>query len=380
MHPTHMPSLQSIDFNLTPFVAIWETTRSCDLACRHCRAEAISERLPGELDTSEGKALLDTLAEMGTPICVLSGGDPAKREDLFELVAHGAKLGMRMATIPAATQRLTLDLVRELKKAGLAQMAISLDGPTAELHDNFRGVKGSFDKTMEGAGYCQEVGLPFQVNTTLSRYNYAHLDAMTRLVSRIKAVFWEVFFLVPMGRGKDLNQLDADEFEDCFKKLAAFSKTVDFIIKVTEAPHYRRYLVQEFERAQARHATEAKIRNALSGNIPDHMRRDFGPEGSIGLAHKGVNAGNGHLFVSYCGDIYPSGFLPQLCGNIRRDSLAEVYRKHPTFRDLRNPDLLKGKCGVCGYRDICGGSRARAYALTQDILAEEPFCAHTPEE
>lgn len=376
-----MPSLSAVDFDKTPFVAIWETTRCCDLACRHCRAEAISEPLPGELSTAEGCGVLDQLAGMGTPICILSGGDPAKRKDLCTLVAHGAKAGMRMATIPAATRLLTLKLVADLKDAGLAQMALSLDGPTAEVHDTFRGVPGAFETTLRGAGFAREVGLPLQINSTFSSYNMKHFEAMATLVGELGAVFWEVFFLVPMGRGRDLGQMNAEEFEVLFAKLAAYSREVGFIVKITEAPHYRRFLMQEHARRTGMSGLAAGPDgqdDGMDGVLPWHMRRDFGPGGSIGLAPKGVNAGNGHVFVSYCGDIYPSGFLPLRCGNVRESSVREVYQTHPVFRQLRNSDLLKGKCGVCGFRPFCGGSRARAYAMTGDYLAEEPFCVIEP--
>ncbi len=376
-----MPSLSAVDFNRTPFVAIWETTRACDLACRHCRAEAISEPLPGELSTEEGRELLQELADMGTPITILSGGDPAKRSDLCELVSFGASLGMRMATIPAATPLLTRQLVARLKEAGLAQMALSLDGPSAEIHDAFRGVPGAFARTLEGARFAREVGLPLQINTVFSSFNLQHFGAMARLVGELGAVFWEVFFLVPTGRGRDLGQMDAAQFEALFEQLAAYSHQVDFIVKITEAPHYRRYLIQEHSRRGTtgqHHGARPGPGNGEKGGLPWHMRRDFGPGGSIGLAPKGVNAGNGHVFVSYCGDIYPSGFLPLPCGNIRRASLAETYRTHPVFLELRDLDRLKGKCGVCEFRHICAGSRARAYAMTGDYLAEEPFCAYEP--
>ena len=362
---------EAVDFDKTPFVAIWETTRACDLACKHCRAEAESEPLPGELSTEEGKALLTALAGMGTPLCVLSGGDPAKRNDLNELVAHGASLGMRMATIPAATELLTRDLVIGLKDAGLSQMALSLDGPNAGVHDSFRGVEGSFDKTIKGASFARDAGLPLQINTTFSEHNYDYFEAIGKLVEELGAVFWEVFFLVPTGRGKELGELSADLFEELFGRLAEFSRRVDFIVKITEAPHYRRFLMQEAERISGKNSPSNS-----EGLLPSHMRRDFGPGGSIGLAPKGVNAGRGHLFVSCTGDIFPSGFLPLPCGNIREASVSEVYRTHPVFRELRDTSLLKGKCGICEYRDICGGSRARAFAVTGDYLAVDPGCAY----
>ncbi len=374
LHPSN------VDFDQTPFVAIWETTRACDLACRHCRAEAISEPLPGELSPQEGKDLLRQMAEMGTPICVLSGGDPAKRRDLLELVRYGKQLGMRMATIPAATPLLNRELVRGLKDAGLDQMAMSLDGPNAEIHDTFRGVPGAFDITLQGARLAAEEGLPLQINTVFSAFNWSHFDSMAELVRSLGVVFWEVFFLVPMGRGREMSQMTGQQYEDLFAKLAAFARTVDFIVKITEAPHYRRYLIQDRTRLRQTEDSPSHHgpRAAGKGALPAHMTRDFGPGGSIGVAPKGVNSGNGHLFVSYCGDIYPSGFLPLKCGNIREETLAEVYRNNLAFRELRDPDLLKGKCGYCEFRLICAGSRARAYAMTGDYLAEEPFCAYEP--
>ncbi|MBI4455305.1 MAG: TIGR04053 family radical SAM/SPASM domain-containing protein [Acidobacteria bacterium] len=381
---TPLPQPSAIDFALTPFVAIWEITRACDLACRHCRAEAIRDALPGELTTREGLAVLEELAAMGTPICVLSGGDPAKRADLCDLVRQGQELGMRMATIPAATHRLTRELVQDLKDAGLSQMALSLDGPTAEIHDTFRGTPGAFELTLGGAAYANQVGLPFQINTTFSAYNWQHFDAMADLVRRLGVVFWEVFFLVPMGRGREVGQMNSEQFERLFERLAHFARSVNFIVKITEAPHYRRYLMQQRKSANGGNHQDNKPaghpRTSLrdKGQLPAHMTRDFGPGGSIGLAPKGVNSGNGHLFISYCGDICPSGFLPLACGNVRRQSIADVYRSHPVFRELRTPELFKGKCGVCEFRNVCGGSRARAYAMTGDYLAEEPFCAYEP--
>jgi len=361
-----------VDFDQSPFVAIWEVTRACDLACRHCRAEAISVPLPGELNTQEGLGVLDQLAEMGTPICVLSGGDPAKRPDLCELISHGSRLGMRMATIPAATPLLTRSLVEGFKEAGLDQMALSLDGPTADIHDTFRGIGGAFDLTLQGARYAREAGLPLQINTTFSSYNYQSAEALSELVRTLGVVFWEVFFLVPMGRGDLLGQMGADQFEQLFSNLSELADRVDYIVKITEAPHYRRYLMQR----EGKVPVSAKD----TDSIPAHMRRDFGPGGSIGLAPKGVNSGKGHLFVSCQGDIQPSGFMPIRCGNIRENSIAEIYRTHQVFRDLRDAEGLKGKCGLCEYRDICGGSRARAYAMTGDYMEEEPFCAYVPTE
>jgi radical SAM protein with 4Fe4S-binding SPASM domain len=284
---------------------------------------------------------------------------------------------MRMATIPAATPLLTRGLVRQLKDAGLDQMALSLDGPNSDVHDRFRGSPGAFDLTMRGAQYAKDADLPLQINTTFSAYNQEHFEVMADLVRQLGVVFWEVFCLVPMGRGSKVNQMNGPQFESLFVKAADFADSVDFIVKITEAPHYRRYLMQRHSRT-AGMPPESPMEMPSSSQLPAHMTRDFGPGKSIGLAPKGVNSGKGHLFVNYRGDICPSGFLPISCGNIRKESLPEVYRSHQVFRELRTTSLLKGKCGKCEYQEICGGSRARAYAMTGDYLAEEPFCAYHP--
>jgi len=367
-----MKKLQDIDFSVSPFIVIWEITQACDLACRHCRAEAIDWRDPRELTTEEGLDLIDQVHSMGAQVMVLTGGDPVKREDIFDLIRHGSELGLRMATIPAATQKLTPELIRKLKSAGLSQIALSLDGPSPEVHDTFRGVQGAFELTMKGAKYIHDEGIPLQINTTFSEYNLDYFDEIAELVKSLNVVFWEVFFLVPMGRGKLLKQMSARQFEKLFEKLYNLSKEVDYIVKITEAQHYRRYVI---ERERKNKSSE---RNSWDVKLPDRMTRDFGPGGSIGHAPKGVNAGNGYVFISHIGNIYPSGFLPLTTGDVRHDSLADIYRDHPAFRLLRDPDRLLGKCGLCEYRTVCGGSRSRAYAMTGNIMAPEPFCVYNP--
>ena len=367
-----MKKLRDIDFSLTPFIVIWEITRACDLACRHCRAEAIDWHDPRELSTEEGLDLIDQVHSMGSQVMVLTGGDPAKRDDIFDLIRHGADLGLRMATIPAATQKLTPLLIRKLKSAGLAQIALSLDGPSAEIHDTFRGVQGAFDLTMKGAEYIRDAGIPLQINTTFSDYNLEYFDEIAELVKSLGVVFWEVFFLVPMGRGKLLKQMSARQFEKLFEKLYNLSREVDYIVKITEAQHYRRYVIEQERK------NKSLEKNSWDVKLPDRMTRDFGPGGSIGHAPKGVNAGNGYVFISHTGDIYPSGFLPLTTGDVRNDSLADIYKNHEIFKLLRDPDRLLGKCGLCEYRTVCGGSRSRAYAMTGNIMSPEPFCVYNP--
>lgn len=338
-----------VDYDKAPLLVIWETTRSCALACRHCRAEAMLGRDPGELSTKEGKDLIDQTAEMGTPIFILSGGDPLNRPDLEELIRHGKKRGLRMGTIPAATEKLTRERIMSLKKAGLDQIAFSLDAPRAALHDGFRRVEGCFYRTMCGTGYAREARIPLQINSCFGAWNIEYLEEMIGLVRRLGIVFWEVFFLIPTGRGSSMKGLTANQFEKAFERLDSLRRERLFHVKLTEAQHYRRFTMQA---------------GSKSGGAPP------GPA---------VNAGKGFLFVDHVGNVCPSGFLPITAGNVRQVGLADIYREAPIFQELRDPSLLKGKCGYCEFDAVCSGSRARAYAVTGDYLESDPFCAYVPE-
>ncbi len=363
-----------LDFNQQPLLLIWETTRSCALACRHCRAEAIDQRDPGELTTDEGKRLLDDTREMGTPLVIFTGGDPLQRDDLEELIRYGKSIGLRCGTIPATTDRLTQERVESLKAAGLDQMAISIDGSTPEKHDGFRGVPGSFEKAMQAAEWAHACELPLQVNTVFAGWNENDFDAMAKLVTDLKIVFWEVFFLVPTGRGKVMGNCMTEQYEALFAKLYDLSKRADFIIKVTEAPHYRVYVARQ-ERAAARTAEETDALHHHHG----HKAIGSAHHGQAGRAKRalmGVNAGKGFCFVDHTGNVCPSGFLDEKCGNVRETSVIDIYRNHPVFCQLRDVSLLKGVCGRCRHAELCGGSRARAWAMTGDMLAEEPFCSY----
>jgi radical SAM protein len=367
MHPS------SVDFSQAPFLVIWETTQSCALACRHCRASARPGRDPLELTTAEGERVIAETAAMGTPLIVLSGGDPVNRPDLPDLVRAAKRHGLRVATIPAATDALTRETVHGLQAAGLDQMALSLDFPRAGLHDGFRGVPGAFEKTMEAVGWAHEVGLPLQINTTVCGDTAPYLEEMAAFVATLDIVFWEVFFLVPVGRGEVLGGLDASSCERIFDLLYRTQKTAPFIVKVTEAPHYRRHVAQRERRARG-----AAGRPAHGVAMPAILTTSEGPGHTVGLAPRGVNSGNGFLFVSHRGDIYPSGFLPLPAGNVRRDDLAETYRTSPIFRGLRDASLLEGNCGRCEYARICGGSRSRAFALSGRPYASDPWCVYEP--
>ncbi len=375
-HPVNSPDLSftKIDFSTTPFLVIWELTQACDLVCRHCRASAVPERCPEEVDTTEGFRLLESIRAMGTPVVVLSGGDPLMRPDLVKLVRHGADLGLRMATIPAATARITPKVLAELKAAGLAQIAFSLDASTEELHDGFRQVPGTYRITMQAIEWAHQAGLPVQINTTYSRYNLSDVDAMIDLVSRLGIVFWEVFILVPIGRGKELEGLSAEECEELLLKLYECSTRAKFLLKVTEGLHYRRIILQH-----GAPSTHPVTGGDGGSAIPAQLAGNMGAKESFGRKAKGINAGKGFCFVSHTGEVYPSGFLPMSAGNVRTSPLASLYKDSELFQKLRDPNQLKGRCGRCEFRDICGGSRSRAFALTGDLFAEDPSCLYNPE-
>lgn len=355
------------DFNERPFIVIWETTQACDLACLHCRASAQPMRNPFELSTEDAKRLIDEIAAMEAPVFVMTGGDPLKRPDIFELVKYGADRGVRTSLTPSATPLLTLEAITELRDSGLARLAVSLDGPTEAIHDAFRRVSGSYQWTLNAVRWARQIGLPVQINTTITRHNLQYMDEIIALLEELDIVLWSVFFLVPTGRGQTSDLISAEEFEQVFEKMHDTSQRVQFDIKSTEAQHYRRYLMQKHTEEKRQGATSGSVLPILGVSTPDGIGR-----------MSGINDGKGFVFVSHLGEVFPSGFLPVSAGNVRTESLAKLYRDSPLFRDLRNTDLLKGKCGDCEYRNLCGGSRARSYALTEDIFAEEPCCTYQP--
>lgn len=357
----------SMNFNERPFLVIWEVTQACDLACVHCRACARPQRSPLELSTEEAQRLIDEVASMEVPVFVLTGGDPLKRPDVFDLVEYASRRGVRISLTPSATPLLTREAILELKQRGLARLAVSLDGPTAAIHDAFRRVPGSYDWTLQAVRWARDAGLPAQINTTITRHNLHYLDEMIALVEQLDIVLWSVFFLVPTGRGASIDLISAEEFEQVFEKLYETSRRVKFDLKSTEAQHYRRFLLQ-------RRSEEKRKGNGT----PAAPLFGVTTADGIGRAPRGINDGKGFVFVSHLGEVFPSGFLPLSAGNVRRQSLGEIYRHSPLFVSLRDSFNLKGKCGVCEYREVCGGSRARAYALTGDAFAEEPCCVYEP--
>jgi radical SAM protein len=356
------PLLQERDYDVNPFIVIWEVTRACALKCLHCRAEAQYKADPRQLSFEEGKRLIDEIALMDNPLFVFTGGDPLMRPDLFELARYAIEeQQLSVSMTPSATPRVTQEAVRKAKEVGLSRWAFSLDGSCAEIHDHFRGTKGSYALTMRGIEYLQEQNIPIQVNTTASNYNLNDLQAIAEVVKEMGAVLWSVFFLVPTGRGMEKDMITPEQHEEVMKWLCQIQQTMPYGVKATEAPHYRRVFLQEKRRLGEDMSAAGMKRTDLLGRAP-----------------KGVNDGDGFIFISHVGDVYPSGFLPASCGNVREQPLTAIYRNSPILKQLRDKTLLKGKCGVCEYKQLCGGSRARAYATTGDYLESDPYCSYVP--
>lgn len=352
--------LALLDFDRAPFVIAWELTRACAYACAHCRADAQSRRDPEELDTGEAKALVEALAGFGNrPILILTGGDPLMRRDVFEIAAHATEAGLRVALTPTATALTTRARMIEARAAGVRRVAFSLDAPAAALHDRFRGFPGSFERTLAGIGAAREAGLSIQVNTTVCTLNANVIERMVPLLGELGVVQWSVFFLVPTGRGRHLTMLSAAGHERLIGRLERVAAELPFDLKITAAPQHRRIAMQ---RVGGGELAGAGYRFA------DGLRRPA----------KGVNDGRGFMFVSHRGEVMPSGFLPLAAGSVRERSAVGLYRDSKLFRELRDPAALGGRCGRCEFREVCGGSRARAYAVTGDHLAEDPSCPYQP--
>ena len=333
------PEYTRDDFGRAPLMFYYEITQACDLVCKHCRASAQSEPVPGELGTTQAKALIDQVAAFPLrPTLVLTGGDPLKRADLWELIRHAVSAGLQVALTPSATPLATRDAFQQAKEAGVQALGISLDGVDSQTHDAFRGWEGSFSRTMGMLSDARDLGFAVQVNTSITRRNFHQIDALADLLSTRGIAMWSVFFLVPVGRGVEEERISAAEYELVFERLWHHAQRQPFGVKTTEAPHYRRYVLE-----QGGHPLRA---------------RNHGNEGGprVHRAPLGVGDGKGVIFVSHTGEIYPAGFLPVPCGRFPEDSVVDVYQNHPTFRALRNPDGFRGECGVCQYREICGGS------------------------
>ncbi len=367
------------DIATRPFIVIWEVTQACPLACVHCRAEARPDRHPGELTTDEARDLMAQVAEFGSPppLFVLTGGDPFQRPDLFDLVRHGTKLGLPVAVSPSGTPTLTPGRLAELREAGARAISLSLDGPTAQVHDRFRGVPGVFGWTLDAWQAARELGLKVQINTTVTGHNLADLADIAALVSHLGAVSWSAFVLVPTGRGALLPALTARQAEDVLNFVYDAGEFVP--ARTTETHHFRRVVVQReiLSRRGADHVAVLGL-----GDLYLRLRQRLG---DLGLPRRNarrppanVNAGQGFVFISHLGTVHPSGFLPLPAGSVRTGRLAGIYRTSPLFTGMRDHDRLTGRCGGCEFAPVCGGSRSRAFALTGDPYAEDPWCSYQP--
>ena len=339
----------NFDLNQTPLVLIWEVTRAFDSASARAGHNLL------ELSTEEGKKLIDDIAELDPPIFIFTGTDPLSRPDIYELVEHAAGKGLHPAMTFGATPLLNRDSLLSLKRAGLRRVALSLDGPTPALHDSVTGVTGSFARTLDAMYWANYMGLPVQINTTVSRQNIAELENILSVIRYFSIVTWNLSFVVPGGRKEAADVPSPEEFENAFARIYRLAQDVPFKVKTSEAQHYRRYLLQ-----QRRHKNPAEA--------PD--------QGVPGILP--INEGKAFMFISHTGEVQPSEFLPLSAGNVRSANVGDIYRNSELFLDLRNTDNLGGKCGDCEFREICGGSRARAYALTGDAFAEDPSCAYIP--
>ncbi|ELY73873.1 radical SAM protein [Natronobacterium gregoryi SP2] len=324
----------------------WELTQACELACDHCRADATPDRDPNELDISEGISLFEQIADFGdrTPMVVLSGGDPLERPDLFELLEGATEAGLTPAVTPATTPSLDRAQLEALSDAGVNRIAVSLDGASAKTHDSFRGEPGTFETAIRAARQAREAGLSIQVNTTVTAQTVSELPAIADLVEELGAAMWEVFFLVPVGRGVELEQLEPERAAAVTGWLYRQSRDAPYRLITVEAPFYRR--------------------------VANEMREP--DEGSVTVGTTG--AGNGFVFVSATGDVYPSGFMPLSAGNVREESLVSIYRESDLMQQLRDRSSFDGPCGECPATESCGGSRSRAYAATGNPTGSDPLC------
>lgn len=338
----------------------WEMTIACDLACKHCRANAIAHRAPEELDTEQAKALIRGVSELGSML-IMTGGDPMKRPDLFELIGFARSLHVPVGITPATTRLLTADVMRRFKEAGVAALGISIDGSSPETHDVFRGVPGTLQAAFDALSWARESGLPVQVNTTVTRYSVGDLEALYHRLRDEAAPpvkRWSLFFLVPTGRAEAEALPSPQQAEDLFAWVHGVAKEAPFHVSTIEAPHYRRFWIEQ----------------RLAEGMTAEQIRGMGKRMGFG-----VRDGNGVIFVSYKGEVYPAGFLPEpLLGNVKDTALPEIYRGSPALARLRDMNALQGKCGRCEFRWICGGSRARAYGMTGNMMEADPACAYEP--
>ncbi len=371
----------SLNFSQRPLLVFWETTRACALACKHCRASAMPHPLPGELSAAEGRDLVGQVAAFGRPhpVLVLTGGDCLARPDIFELAGLAAELGIHPAMSPSVTPQLEPASFRRMREAGVSVVSISLDGAQASTHERIRGVGGHFGSTVAAIRAAMAAGLKVQVNTAVMRDNLEELPELAALLVTLGVNIWEVFFLVVTGRASEEAQVSAGECEDVCHLLYDASG-YGFVVRTVEAPFFRRVAAWRRDRGPL-----GPVAVAGTFGLGDYYRRSAQrlrsllgePSHRAAAQTLSTRDGSGIVFIAHNGDVYPAGFLPLALGNVRERPLAEIYRDHELLRAIRSGDF-HGRCGVCEYRQLCGGSRARAYASTGDPLGEDPACSYRP--
>lgn len=371
-HPTHpAPSgTGGVDLDQRPILVFWESTRACGLACRHCRAEAQATPVPGELTTAEGLRFIDALAAFGkpSPILIITGGDVLMRPDLDQLVQHSRAVGVHVALAPSVTPLLTDERLQQLRTAGVKVASISLDGASPATHEGLRGIDGHFPATLAAIDRMRAHDFVVQVNTVVTADNVHELPTIARLVRDHGAAIWEVFFLVNVGRGSSMLELGPDDNEDVCHFLYDAAQ-YGFVVRTVEGPMFRRVV-------RWREEGRPVPTSALYTQLSTGLAQELGPPTAAANAHtKGTRDGRGIIFVSATGELTPAGFLPIVLGNVRTDDIVQVYRDHPLLRQIRAAEF-GGACGRCEYRELCGGSRSRAYACSGDPLAADPACAY----
>jgi radical SAM protein with 4Fe4S-binding SPASM domain len=336
--------------DVAPRVIAWESTRACNFACVHCRAQAQKEADPKQLTTQEALGLVDQIAEFARPVFIISGGDPLQRKDIFEVASHASSRGLRVVMSPSGSN-LTKDAFERMKASGVRMISLSLDGSTPEIHDNFRQVPGAFELAMKNMGLARQKAFPFRVNTTVTQHNLSDIFNIQKVAAEAGAGEWDVFMLVPTGRGKVKMEITPDQYEETTQSIYKASLTSQIPIKMTCAPQYTRVIAQQQKKSGQAHA-----------------------------GGRGCMAGNGFCFVSHIGEVYGCGFLPVPAGDIRQQRLKQIYQQSSLFVQLRNHESLKGKCGRCEYQVVCGGCRARALSIHNNYLEEEPYCIYKPKK
>lgn len=335
----------------------WEVTRSCNLACVHCRASSLKGPYAGELGTDACFKLIDDIASFSKPVVILTGGEPLLRPDIFEIARYGTDQGMRMVLATNGTL-LTEESVRKMIASGIQRVSISLDGADAGSHDEFRKVPGAFAGALAGIEMLKKMGMEFQINTTITRANLDQIERILKLAVDLGAAAHHIFLLVPTGRGKEMadQAISAEAYEKTLNWFYEQSLSCPIQLKATCAPHYFRVLHQQKKGAQEEHA------------------------GSLHAMTRGCLGGSAFCFISHTGQVQPCGYLEIDCGRIKEKSFREIWADSPEFKALRDLKQYKGKCGRCEFIRVCGGCRARAYELTGDYLAEEPLCAYEPKK